>query len=62
MTRLAGDPRTRAYAAKRRADGKSTKEIIRCLKRHIARELYRLLVPRQPNPIEPALATAQQAA
>lgn len=49
VTRLAWDPRTRAYAAKRRADGKNTKEIIRCLKRHIARELYRLLVPRHPD-------------
>ena len=48
VTRLAWDPRTRAYASKRRAEGKSTKEIIRCLKRHIAREVYRLLVPLQP--------------
>jgi transposase len=43
VTRMAWDPRTRAYVNKRKADGKSTKEIIRCLKRHIAREIYRLL-------------------
>jgi transposase len=43
VTRMAWDPRTRAYVAKRQADGKTTKEIIRCLKRHIAREVYRLL-------------------
>ena len=43
VTRMAWDPRTRAYVAKRQADGKTTKEIIRCLKRHIAREIYRLL-------------------
>jgi len=43
VTRMAWDPRTRAYVAKRHADGKTTKEIIRCLKRHIAREIYRLL-------------------
>jgi transposase len=43
ITRMAWDPRTRAYVTKRQADGKSTKEIIRCLKRHIAREIYHLL-------------------
>ncbi len=35
--------RTRTYAAKRTAEGKSKKEIIRCLKRYIAREIYRIL-------------------
>jgi transposase len=43
VTRMAWDPRTRAYVARRQAEGKTTKEIIRCLKRHIAREIYRLL-------------------
>jgi transposase len=43
VTRMAWDSRTRAYVARRQADGKTTKEIIRCLKRHIAREIYRLL-------------------
>ena len=37
MTRLAHDPRTRAYLARRTAQGKTKKEIIRCLKRYIAR-------------------------
>ncbi len=50
---MAWDPRTRQYVAKRRGEGKSTKESIRCLKRHIARELYRLLVPLQPQPAAP---------
>jgi len=36
VTRMVWDSRTRAYVAKRQADGKTTKEIIRCLKRHIA--------------------------
>lgn len=45
VSRMAWDPRTRGCVAKRRAEGKSTKEIIRCIKRHIARDLYRLLVP-----------------
>jgi transposase len=31
MTRLAHDPRTQAYAARRTAEGKTRKEIIRCL-------------------------------
>jgi transposase len=37
------DPATRDYVARRTADGKSRKEIRRCLKRYLARKLYRLL-------------------
>ncbi|MEU5214574.1 IS110 family transposase [Streptomyces sp. NPDC020742] len=48
VTRMAWEPRTRAYVARRTAEGKTKSEIIRCLKRHIAREIYRLLVPRTP--------------
>jgi transposase len=40
FVRLIHDPRTRAYAAKRTAQGSSRKEILRCLKRTIDRELY----------------------
>jgi transposase len=43
MTRLAHDPRTKAYLARRTAEGKTKKEIIRCLKRYIAREIYKAL-------------------
>ena len=43
LTRLRHDPATRAYAERRTAEGKSKKEIIRCLKRYVARELYRIL-------------------
>jgi len=42
--RMVHDPRTRAYAAKRTATGNSRKEIIRILKRYIARELFPLIV------------------
>jgi transposase len=50
MTRLAHDPRTKAYAARRASEGKTTKEIIRCLKRYIAREIYKTLCrPQRPN-------------
>jgi len=41
--RMSRDERTRTYVAKRTAEGKTKKEIIRCLKRYIAREIYRVL-------------------
>jgi transposase len=40
MTRLSCDERTQRYLARRTAEGKSKREIIRCLKRYIAREVY----------------------
>ena len=43
ITRMAHDPETRAYVAKRTADGKSRGEIRRCLKRFVARRMYALL-------------------
>jgi transposase len=44
LTRLRIDPTTRAYAQRRTTQGKSTKEIMRCPKRYLARELYPLLL------------------
>ena len=43
MVRLRRDERTIAYAARRSAQGKSRREILRCLKRYIAREIHQLL-------------------
>jgi transposase len=43
LARMATDPRTRQYVTRRTGQGLSKKEIIRCLKRHVAREIYRLL-------------------
>jgi transposase len=43
LVRLRDDPATRAYAARRRAEGKSPREIRRCVKRAIARQLFKLL-------------------
>jgi transposase len=43
VCRLRCCPRTRAYAAKRTAQGLSKKDILRCLKRFIAREIYHAL-------------------
>jgi transposase len=37
------DPQTRAYAARRRAEGKSARDVRRCLKRVVARQLFKLL-------------------
>jgi transposase len=43
LVRLRWDPRTRDYMQRRTKEGLSKKEIIRCLKRYIARELYQLI-------------------
>ena len=43
LVRLRYCARTRAYVAKRTAEGKSKRELIRCLKRYVARQLYRTL-------------------
>ncbi|MBB5783350.1 IS110 family transposase [Nonomuraea jabiensis] len=43
LCRLRWDARTRAYMDRRTQDGLSKKEIIRCLKRYVARELYGLI-------------------
>jgi transposase len=45
ITRLSSHPPTRAYADRRTKEGLSKKEIIRCLKRYIAREVYPHLRP-----------------
>jgi transposase len=46
IVRLATHPPTKAYMARRTQQGLSKREIIRCLKRYVAREVYRELVPR----------------
>ena len=37
LNRLSWDPRTKAYMQRRLAEGKTKKEVIRCLKRYVAR-------------------------
>ena len=44
MVRMRSEPRTRAYVDRRTMEGMSGKEIHRCLKRYIARELYPLIL------------------
>lgn len=43
LSRIRYDQRTRNYVQRRTTDGKTPREIKRCLKRYIARDLYRLL-------------------
>ena len=53
MVRMRNCPRTRAYVARRTAEGKTTREIRRCLKRSIAREPYRHLTRSMNPPVGP---------
>lgn len=43
LVRMSSEPRSKAYIAKKTAEGKTKLEAIRCLKRHIANEIYSLL-------------------
>jgi transposase len=45
VTRARCHPETRDYIARRRSEGKSTREAIRCLKRYLIRRVWRLLQP-----------------
>jgi transposase len=51
-TRMIHCPTTRAYADRRRAQGHSDREIRRCLKRYIARQLYRTLTTTMTKPLD----------
>jgi transposase len=53
LTRIRSCERTRAYVARRTAEGKTPREIRRCLKRYIARELYRTLTTAMTTPQTP---------
>jgi transposase len=44
MVRMRSDPRTRAYVDRRTKEGLSRKEIHRCLKRYLVREVYPLIL------------------
>jgi transposase len=46
LVRMRYDPRTRAYVERRTKEGLSKKEIMRCLKRFVAREAYHALTAR----------------
>ena len=44
MARMSHDERTRTYVQRRTTEGLSKREIIRCLKRYVAREIYPILI------------------
>lgn len=50
FTRLRVDPRTQNYYERRLKEGKTRREIIRCLKRYAAREVFHLIGQPQPEP------------
>ena len=56
ISRIRIDERTQAYMAKKTAEGHSKLEIIRCLKRYLAREVFYLLNGREPAPPDRDLA------
>ena len=49
ITRARHDPATRAYLDRKIAEGKTPKQAIRCLKRHLARRFHRLLTEPTPD-------------
>ena len=53
LTRMRSHPPTRAYVERRTQDGLNKKEIIRCLKRYIVREIYTALITDLTSPITP---------
>ena len=60
LGRMGWDPRTRTYVVRRTAAGLSKPEIIRCLKRYLAREIYHILVKPSASLLPPADSDAAQ--
>jgi hypothetical protein len=50
ITKARIDPETRAYVERKRAEGKTRREALRCLKRHLARKIHRLLATPAADP------------
>jgi hypothetical protein len=54
ITRARHDPATKAYLARKEAEGKTKKGALRCLKRHLAHHFHHLLsMPPQTPPRHP---------
>ena len=51
MTRLRDEPRTRAYLARRTTEGRTKREVIRCLKRYLARHLFGIIRTAMTPPV-----------
>lgn len=50
LVRMRRDQATRAYVARRKTEGRTTKEIMRALKRYITRHIFRTLAQAHPAP------------
>ena len=53
LNRLSWDQRSKDYVARRTAEGKTKKEIIRCLKRYVAREVYQAIMGDMADQVAP---------
>lgn len=58
LSRMRHDTRTQAYVQRRTTEGLTKKDIIRCLKRAIAREMYHLLRPHPQHQDTPTTTAA----
>ena len=56
LGRMAGDPETRDYIQRKVSEGKTKREALRSLKRHIARQIWHLLYNLPAAPSRPARA------
>lgn len=61
LVRMSKDQRTRDYVARRTEEGKDKLEIMRCLKRYVSREIYRVLRNPRPAPVVNDLRPRRQA-
>jgi transposase len=50
ISRLRWEPTTKSYMQRRLAEGKTRKEVIRCLKRYVARQVHRAILTDLANP------------
>lgn len=62
VVRITHDEETKVYAARRQAEGKTKREVIRCLKRHIAREVFAHLTNPAVVPVGTELRAVRTAA
>jgi transposase len=61
LVRMSFDPRTRAYVQRRRTEGLSTREIIRCLRRYVADETFTLITDPPAVPVVDDLRPLREA-
>jgi transposase len=62
LSRARTDPSTRAYLDRRHSEGKTKREAIRCLKRHLARRIWRVLyttTEATPSRTDPSLEKSE---